>query len=166
MSVCLRTRWLKIYTPLLSLNIANSCPEKLVSTVQHFYMSTKGSFAVLQPWTKVIETKVENPVNLKNDSIFQISNSPSHESISILNLARLFFQMPKTLQTILIWLQRGFFAENYIFFFVSAVLSKIAGYWYFLKISRQTAHCCWNACCCTVCFQFNPVQLAKLICMN
>ena len=129
-------------------------------------MSTKGRFAVLQPWTKVIETKVENPRNLKTDSIFQISNSPSHGPISMLNLAMLSFQMPKTLQTTLIWLQGGFFAENYIFYFVSAVLSKITGYWYFLKISPQTAHCYCNACWCTLCFQFNQFRLVKLICMN
>ena len=30
----------------------------------------------LQPWTKLVETKVENPVNSRNDSIFQIPISP------------------------------------------------------------------------------------------
>ena len=30
----------------------------------------------LQPWTKLVETKVENPVNSRNDSIFQIPSSP------------------------------------------------------------------------------------------
>ena len=30
----------------------------------------------LQPWTKLVETKVENPVNSRNGPIFQISNSP------------------------------------------------------------------------------------------
>ena len=29
-----------------------------------------------QPWTKLVETKVENPVNERNDPIFHIPNSP------------------------------------------------------------------------------------------
>ena len=30
----------------------------------------------LQPWTKLVEKKVENPGTSRNDSIFQIPNSP------------------------------------------------------------------------------------------
>ena len=62
----------------------------------------------LQPWTKLVETKVENPVNSRNDSSFQIPNS----QISMLNLAKFCFQKPKTLQTTLIWRERGFFTEK------------------------------------------------------
>ena len=87
---------------MLSFNTANSCPEKLISTVQHFDMSAKGSFAVLQPWIKIIETKIENPVNLKKDSIFQISNSSPHIPVSMLNLAKFSCEIPNTLQTTLI----------------------------------------------------------------
>ena len=32
----------------------------------------------LQPWTKLVETKVENPVNSRNDSIFQIPISAAY----------------------------------------------------------------------------------------
>ena len=30
---------------------------------------------LIQPWTKLVETKVENPVNSRNGSIFQIHYS-------------------------------------------------------------------------------------------
>ena len=49
-------------------NTANSLTEKLISTVLDF--DIKGNFAVLQPWTKIVEIKVENPVNSRNESIF------------------------------------------------------------------------------------------------
>ena len=38
-------------------NTAKSSTEKLISTVPDF--DIKGNFAVLQPWTKIVETKVE-----------------------------------------------------------------------------------------------------------
>ena len=66
----------------------------------------------LQPWTKLVETKVENPVNSRNDSIFQIPISPSYPPISILNLAKFCCQKPKTLPTILIWGERDFLLKN------------------------------------------------------
>ena len=49
-------------------NTANSLTEKLISTVLDF--DIKGNFAVLQPWIKIVEIKVENPVNSRNESIF------------------------------------------------------------------------------------------------
>ena len=82
----------------------------------------------LQPWTKLVETKVENPVNSRNDSIFQIPISPLYPPMSMLNLAKFCFQKPKTLPTTLILGERGFFTEKQIFYFVSTVLSKIVGY--------------------------------------
>ena len=63
----------------------------------------------LQPWTKLVETKVENPVNSRNDSIFQIPNSPPYPPISMLNLAEFCCQKPKNLPTTLIW-GRGVFS--------------------------------------------------------
>ena len=81
--------------------------------------------AKLQPWTKLVETKVENPVNSRNDSIFEIPNSPPYPPISMLTLAKFCCQKPKTLPTTLTWGERGFFTERQIFYFVSTVLSKI-----------------------------------------
>ena len=43
---------------------------------------------LLQPWTKVVETKVENPENSRYGSIFQIPNFPPYHSLSLLNLAQ------------------------------------------------------------------------------
>ena len=82
----------------------------------------------LQPWTKLVETKVENPVNSRNDSIFQIPNSPPYPPISMLNLAKFCCQKPKTLPTTLILWERGFFTRKKIFYFVARVFSKIVGY--------------------------------------
>ena len=70
------------------------------------------TFNFPQPWTKLVETKVENPVNSRNDSIFQIPNSPPYPPISMLNLAKFGCQKPKTLPTTLIWGERGFFTEK------------------------------------------------------
>ena len=41
----------------------------------------------LQPWKTLVETKVENPGNSRNDSIFQIPSSPTYPPppISMLN---------------------------------------------------------------------------------
>ena len=55
-------------TILVYTNTANSLTEKLISTVLDF--DIKGNFAVLQPWIKIVEIKVENPVNSRNESIF------------------------------------------------------------------------------------------------
>ena len=52
-----------------------------------------------QPWKKLVETKVENPVNSRNDTIFQIPNSPSYPSIPMFNLASICSQKPETLRT-------------------------------------------------------------------
>ena len=52
----------------------------------------KGLIAFLQTWTKLVETKLENPVNSRNDSIFQIPISPLYPQISMLNLAKFRFQ--------------------------------------------------------------------------
>ena len=75
-----------------------------------------------QSWTKLVETKVENAVNLRNDSIFQIPNSPLYPQTSMLNLAkfccqksktfRFCCQNPKTVPTTLIWGERGFFTAK------------------------------------------------------
>ena len=46
----------------------------------------------------------------------------------MLNLAKLCCQKPKTLRTTLIFGERVFFDQKYIFYFVSRVLSKIVGY--------------------------------------
>ena len=62
----------------------------------------------LQSWTKLAETKVENPVNPRNGSIFQIQDSPPYPLISMLNLVKFCCQKPKTLQTTLIWGGGGF----------------------------------------------------------
>ena len=35
----------------------------------------------LQSWTKLVETRVENPVNSRNGSIFQIQNSPPYINV-------------------------------------------------------------------------------------
>ena len=67
---------------------------------------------LLQPWTKLVEINVENPVNSRNDSIFKIPNSPPYPLISMLNLAEFCCQKPKTLPTTLIWGERGFFTEK------------------------------------------------------
>ena len=64
---------------------------------------------LLQPWTKLVEIKVENPVNSRNDSIFKIPNSPPYPPISMLNLAEFCCQKPKNLPTTLIW-GRGVFS--------------------------------------------------------
>ena len=71
----------------------------------------------LQPWTKLVETKVENPVNSRNDSSFQIPNSPPYPPISMLNLAKFCCQKPKTLPTTLICGGEGFFHWKIDFLF-------------------------------------------------
>ena len=78
-------------------NTAKSSTEKLISTVLDFDM--KGNSAVLQPWTKIVETKVESLLNSRNESIFQILNYPPDAPVSILNQAKVSSQIPKTLQT-------------------------------------------------------------------
>ena len=62
-----------------------------------------------QPWTKLVETKVENLVNSRNDSSFQIPNSPPYPLISMLNLPKFCCQKPKTLPATLIWGAEGLF---------------------------------------------------------
>ena len=86
------------------------------------------SYFNLQPWTKLVETKVENPVNSRNVSVFKIPNSPPYPPTSMLNLAEFCCQKPKNLPTTLIWRERVFFSEKQIFYFVSTVLSKTVGY--------------------------------------
>ena len=70
-----------------------------------------------QPWKKLVETKVENPVNSRNDTIFQIPNSPSYPSIPMFNLASICSQKPKTLRTSLNWGESGFFHWKIDFLF-------------------------------------------------
>ena len=75
-----------------------------------------------QSWKKLVETKVENAVNSRNDSIFQIPNSPLYPQTSMLNLARFCCQKsktfrfccqkPKTLPTTWICGERGFFTAK------------------------------------------------------
>ena len=55
-----------------------------------------------KPWTKLVETKFENPVNSRNDSIFQIPKSPSYPLISMLILTKFCCQKSKTLAKALI----------------------------------------------------------------
>ena len=71
----------------------------------------------LQPWTKLVETKVENPVNSRNDSSFQIPNSPPYPPISMLNLAKFCCQKPTTLPTTLLCGGEGFFHRKIDFLF-------------------------------------------------
>ena len=66
----------------------------------------------LQPRTKLVEKKVENLVNSRNDSIFQIPNSPPYPPISMLNMVEICCQKPKTLSTTLIRGDRVFFTEK------------------------------------------------------
>ena len=70
-----------------------------------------------QSWKKLVETKVENAVNSRNDSIFQIPNSPLYPSKSILNLAKFCCQKPKTLPKTLILGERVFSLKNRFFIF-------------------------------------------------
>ena len=82
-----------------------------------------------QPWSKLVETKFENLVNSRNDSIFQFANSLPHPPKSMLNLAKFFFWKPKTFQkTFGDFGEEGFFTEKEIFYFVATDLSKIVGY--------------------------------------
>ena len=78
--------------------------------------------------TKLVETKVENAVNSRNNSNFQIPSSPPYPLTSMLNLAEFCFQKSKTLPTSLIFGERGLFTEKQIFYFVSTVLTDILGY--------------------------------------
>ena len=117
----------------------------------------------LQFSKKLVKTKVENPVNPRNGSSFQIQDSPPYPPISMLNLVKFCCQKPKTLQTTLIWGEGGFSAKKYFFHFLSTVLCKIVGYWYFLKTTPQIAEWYWNACWCAVSFKFNQVQVIKVI---
>ena len=66
----------------------------------------------LQPWIKLVERKVENPVNSRNGSIFQVPNSPLYHPISMLNQAKFCCQKLKTLRTTLICGERGFFTKK------------------------------------------------------
>ena len=61
----------------------------------------------LQSWTKLVETKIENPVNSRNGSVFQIPSSPPYSPISMLNLDKFCCQNPKTVRITLIWRERG-----------------------------------------------------------
>ena len=63
----------------------------------------------LQPWTKLVEIKVENPVNSRNDSSFPIPNSSPDLPISMLTLGKFCCQKPKKSPTTLISGERGFF---------------------------------------------------------
>ena len=58
---------------------------------------------------------------------------------SMLNLDKFCCQKPETLPTTLIFGESDFFTEKEIFCFVSTGLSKIVGYWYFLKKPSQIA---------------------------
>ena len=70
------------------------------------------TFNFPQPWTKLVEIKAENPVNSRNDLIFQIPNSPPYPPISMLNLAKFCCQKPKTLSAALFWGRRVFALKN------------------------------------------------------
>ena len=66
----------------------------LIYKTQPWLKSLKNYFKSLcfknfsQRWTKVVETKLENLVNSKNDLIFQILNSPPYAAISNLSLTK------------------------------------------------------------------------------
>ena len=62
----------------------------------------------LQPLTRLVETNVENQVNPRNDSIYQNPISDPYPAVSMLNLAKLCCQKPKTLPTTLILGKRDF----------------------------------------------------------
>ena len=69
--------------------------------------------------SKLFETKFEKPVNSTNGSLFQIPNFPPYPPISMFILSKFCFLKPKTLQTTLIWGDRGFYTEKEIFYFVT-----------------------------------------------
>ena len=53
--------------------------------------------------------------------------------------------------------------KNNFFCFISTVLSKIVGYWYFLKNTPQMAEWYWNPCWCTVSIKISQVQVIQVI---
>ena len=90
--------------------------------------------------------KVINMVSIKRNThiihwnIFSFSqNTLQTKSLKKFNLRKFCFQKSKTLETTLIWGGRGFFSEKKIFYFFSTVLSKIVGYWHFLKKMLEIA---------------------------
>ena len=144
-----------------------SCMEWIPITKSHIfiekarYLSKPPSQVTLDIYFSVIFyynprqnllKKLENPVNSRNDSIFQIPNSSPYPPILMLNLAK--FSCQKLCQQHWFGGERGFFTEKLIFYFVSTFLSKIVGYWYFLRKPSQIAQWCWNACWCTARFKF------------
>ena len=75
------------------------------------------SFTILQPWTKLVETKVESPVNSGNGSFFQILNPPSPDPIPLphmqmLNLTKFCCQKPKNLANNIDLGREGFFCRK------------------------------------------------------
>ena len=95
---------------------------------------------------KIKKIKVINMVSIKRNThiihwnIFPFSqNTLQTKSLKKFNLRKFCFQKSKTLETTLIWGGRDFFSEKKIFYFFSTVLSKIVGYWHFLKKMLQIA---------------------------
>ena len=133
----------------------DSCSQERITNVYVLKIS--------KSWTNFVETKVENPVNSRNNSTFQVVNSSLYPHIPMLNLAKTCYGKPETLQTTLIRGMEGvFLAEAKIFYFLLTSSSKIIGYWYFLKNTPQIAEWVWNACWCTVSFNFNQVQVREI----
>ena len=150
----------------ISHNFANDLCWYILVCLKTLYWWDESHLYILEPRTKFVETKVENPVNSRNDSIFQIPNSFLYPLISMLNLGKFCCQKPKTLPITLISCERELFSLKNWFLFCLKILSKIVGYWYFLKKSSLIAQWVWNTCWCILCLKFNQFQVIKVICMN
>ena len=59
------------------------------NTIQDFRAFFSNNIYNLQPWSKLVETKFENPVNSRNRFVFQIQNSGAYlPPVSMLNLVK------------------------------------------------------------------------------
>ena len=84
---------------------------------------------------KLVDTKVENPVNWRNGPIFQIPISPPYLPLSLLNLVKFCCQNPKTLQTTLIWEKGAFWMKNRLYVLSQQICPRLY-YWH--KKLKQT----------------------------
>ena len=89
---------------------------------------------ILESWTKLFVTKVEDPVNSRNGSIFLIENSPPYPRTSMLNVVKFCCQKLETLQRTLIWGAGEFLLKNKFFILSQQFCPRLEVIDIFIKI--------------------------------
>ena len=99
---------------------------------------------MLQSWWKLVERKVKVPAFTFSKTKSALAPYINVESDEFLLSKAWNFANNHDLR------EKVFYCIKSTFYFVSAILSKIVGYWYFQKIPLQLAEWYWNASWCFV----------------